>query len=254
MPEQKKEWKERDVPAQYTVVKVISREFSDENLLSPVRVQCAQEYDAQLLSENHRLESGVFIKDGSDDSSSRPQEFLVQCNSLRKLHNYNMGEPSNNLNAMDMIVLDQRETTNSDGDFASMRVYYGTTARSEYAVLGAGRMPTSKRKKLVKHAKTSPEFIPECASLRAQTWEENELVILRHPGNNKEVLGFVGGTVKDPYYRHMGLEKSDEHIVVFVLQYLNEKDKDKDLSWARSVVFEPKVLAACCLLKVSYES
>ena len=52
----------------------------------------------------------------------------------------------------------------------------------------------------------------------------------------------------------MGLEKSDEHIVVFVLQYLNEKDKDKDLSWARSVVFEPKVLAACCLLKVSYES
>jgi hypothetical protein len=253
MPDQKQEWKDRDVPAQYTVVKVISREFSDENLLSAVRVQCVQEYDAALIACDNRLESGVFIKGKYDDSNSRPQDFLVQCNSLRKLHNYNMGEPSNQLASKDMILLDQRETTNIDGDFASMRLYYGNAPRSEYASLGAGGMPAAKKKKLSKKDTTCPSLIPECASLRAQTWEENELVIFRHPEDNKEVLGFVGGTVKDPYYRDMNLEKKDEHIVVFVLRYLNDKDKDKDLSWARSVVFEPKVLAACSLLKVSYE-
>ena len=254
MPEQKQEWKDRDVPAKYTVVKVLSREFSDENLLTAVRVQCVHEYDGALIALDNRLESGVYIKGKYDDSNSRPQDFLVQCNSLRKLHNYNMGEPSNQPTANDMILLDQRETTNSDGDFASMRLYYGPPPAAEYARLGAaGLPPANKKKKLEKRATTSPSLVPECASLRAQTWVENELVIFRHPDNNKEVLGFVGGTVKDPYYRDTNLEKKDEHIVVFVLQYLNDKDKDKDLSWARSVVFEPKVLAAASLLKVSYE-
>jgi hypothetical protein len=249
MPEQTRESKDQVVLPEYIAVKVVSRVLHEDDSLSAVRVQAVRDCDYALLPQECKVLDGVFQKGESDEVKSKPQEFYVQNNSLRKMHNYFMGEPSNLENAAETVVMNHRETTNCDGDFADMRVYYGHREVPDNVRRVQDRPRNSKKQKLLPDSGTCTQLIPECASLRKNTWDDNELVIFRHPENGKECLGFVGGSVKDPYFRHTKHEKKDEHIVVFVLHFLN--DKGKDLSWSRSVVFEPRMAAESCLLKVS---
>jgi len=250
MPEQTKESNDALVDPQYILVKAITRDFDDDNELSPVRVTCGLQCDAPILGLdlNSELDFGNLTKALFPEKPTKPQEYIVQKNSLRKLYNYHMGESWNRDQEKDCFILKHRETTDPDDNFGSMRLYYGLPLSSGGAQLaGDGTRPAKKQKRGEQKA-VQPAMIPDCASLRTVIWEEKDLVVFRHPENRQMCLGFVGGKVQNPYLRTKSDDSEHEDIVVFILHFLD--DKDMDVSWFRSVVFEPRIAAPACLLKV----
>jgi hypothetical protein len=250
MPEQTKESKEALLDPQYVLVKVLTQYSDDDNVLSPVRVVCGLQCDAPILCSdlNSEVKPGELTKALFPEAPTKPQEYLVQINSLRKLYNYHLGESWNREQESDCFILKHRETTDMDDNFGSMRLNYAQPLSSCGApVAGNGPRVPKKQKKEAQPA-VQPAMIPDCASLRTVIWEEKELVVFRHPENREMCLGFVGGKVKNPYLQKKSGDREHDDIVVIVLQFL--EDKDIDVSLFRSVVFESTIAAPACLLKV----
>jgi hypothetical protein len=250
MPEQTKESNEAVVDPKYVLVKVLTRDFDDYNVLSPVRVVCGLQCDAPILGSdlNSEVDPVELTKALFPEALPKPQEYLVQINSLRKLYNYHLGESWNRDQESDFFILKHRETTDMDDNFGSMRLYYDQPLSSRGAPdAGDGSRRPKKPKKSAQPA-VQPAMIPDCASLRTVIWEEKDLVVFRHPENREMCLGFVGGKVKNPYLRKKSDDRKHDDIVVIVLQFL--EDKDMDVSLFRSVVFESTIAAPACLLKV----
>ena len=150
MPEQTKESKDALVDPQYILVKVITRDFDDDNELTPLRVICGLQCDAPILGLdlNSEIEIGELTKALFPEKQTKPQEYIVQKNSLRKLYNYHMGESWNRDQENDCCIFKHTETTDLDDNFGSMRLYYRHPLSSGGAQLaGDGSRPAKKQKK-----------------------------------------------------------------------------------------------------------
>ena len=113
------------IPSEFVLVKVVSRDVTDEGVLLPVRVQCSLECDAMLLDIPSEIQDGIFIPGMEQPYRNKFKEFYVQNRCLRRLSNFSLGEDSNIPSSEETYVLSFKDTLDEEGNFGAIRLYYG---------------------------------------------------------------------------------------------------------------------------------